>query len=201
MKKLVVVALFVALGGCATAINRHNAENYHQAGLQAEWNGDYELAERNFYRALVNARSGNSPKAGISMAEYNLGRIKGYLCKHKEAEELLLDALKLEVEVTGPESGVTSKRLFELARLYYDQGKYDKAAQYYSRAIPIVKKLGVEKSDPIALADAMDEYSVSLSKSGNKTKASEVKSEASALRKNNPGAKAKFVPTRYNTRC
>ena len=95
MKKLVVISLVFVLAGCATAINRKNAENYHQAGLQAEWNGNLELAERNFYRALVNARSGNSPKKGISMATYNLGRVKGYLCKHKEAEDLLLEALKL----------------------------------------------------------------------------------------------------------
>jgi len=201
MKKFVIVTFVILLAGCATAINRKNAEQYHIWGLQAEQNGNYELAERNYYRALVNARSGNSPKAALSMATYNLGRIKGYLCKHKEAEDLLLEALRLEEQVTGPESGVTAKRLFELARFYYDQGKYDDAAKYYSRAIPIVRRLGVENSDPIALADAMDEYAVSLSNTGNNAKASEIKSAADILRKKNPGAKAQFVPTRYNTRC
>ena len=169
MKKIVILYTVLVLAGCASAINRKNAENYHQAGLQAEFRGDYALAERNFERALVNARLGDAPEAGVSMATYNLGRIKGYLCKHKESEELLLQALSMEEKVSGPESGNTSKRHFELARLYFDQGKYSAAAEHYGKGIPIVKKLGVERSDPIALADAMDEYSVALSKSGNKS--------------------------------
>ena len=200
MNKFSLFTIFL-LTGCATAINQKNAEFYHQAGLQAEWAGDYVLAERNFSRALINAQSGNSPKAGISMAKYNLGRIKGYLCKNDESEQLLLDSLTLEEEVTGSESAVTSKRLFELARFYYDNGVYNESAMYYERAIPVVIKLGVKEKDPIALASAMDEYAIALTKTGNSEEAANIKDEANQLRASNPNADAKFVPVRYNTSC
>ena len=54
------------------------------------------LAEQNHSRALWNARIGDVPSSGISLVTYNLGRVKGYLCKYDEAEQLLLEALRLE---------------------------------------------------------------------------------------------------------
>jgi tetratricopeptide (TPR) repeat protein len=60
------------------------------------------------------------------------------VCKDKEAEALLLKALKLEDSVNGPESYLTSMRLFELAWLYYDHGRYDKAIQFFQRALDLV---------------------------------------------------------------
>ena len=201
MSKFVVVMLVVILSGCATAINRKTAERYHQAGLQAAYQGDYTLAEKNFSRALINARLGNLPISGLSMITYNLGRTKGYLCKHQEAEVLLLEALKLEKKVEDENSGLMAMRLFDLARLYYVQGNYNDATVYFGRAIPVVKKLGLEKSDPIALAIAMEKYSISLAKSGNMSKANDVKSESSLLREKNPGVNPKFVAVNYNENC
>lgn len=195
---LAIIALSVLLVGCGNPINRKTAENYHQRGLEAEWTGNYELAEQNYSRALINAQLGHSPDAGIAMASYNLGRIKGYLCKDQEAEKLLLDSLALEEKVTGPESPIITKRLFELARFYYDHGQYQKSEPYYERAIPMVKKYNVEKSDPIGLANVIKEYSVVLRKLGKTNKSSSASSEAETLKKNNPGKKAGFVPIRYN---
>ncbi len=195
---LAIVTLSILLAGCGNPINRKTAENYHQWGLEAEWAGNYELAERNYSRALINAQLGHSPDAGIAMASYNLGRVKGYLCKDQEAEKLLLDSLALEEKVTGPESTIITKRLFELARFYYDHAQYEKSEPYYARAISMVKKYGVEKSDPIGLANAIEEYSIVLKKLGKDSASSSVAWEADTLKKNNSGKKAGFVPVRYN---
>jgi tetratricopeptide (TPR) repeat protein len=93
------------LAGCASPINRHNAAKYHDWGLEAEQAGNYQLAERNYERALINMRLGHSPNAELSMVMYNLGRVKGHLCKHDESQQLLTEALKPEEKVTGPDSG------------------------------------------------------------------------------------------------
>ncbi len=195
---IALITVSILLVGCGNPINRKTAENYHQWGLEAEWGGNYELAERNYSRALINAQLGHSPDAGIAMASYNLGRVKGYLCKDQEAEKLLLDSLALEEKVTGPKSPIITKRLFELARFYYDHAQYKKSKPYYARAIPMVKEYGIEQSDPIALANAIEEYAITLKKLGENSAASSANKEAETLKNNNPGKKAGFVPVRYN---
>jgi tetratricopeptide (TPR) repeat protein len=198
MKQIFYIPLLcVLLASCANPINRKNAENYHQWGLEAEWSGDFVLAERNFSRALANAQLGHSPNSGIAMVTYNLGRVKGYLCKNEEAEKLLINSLNLEEKVSPPQNGILTKRLFELARFYYDTGRYDQSVPYFARAIPMVKALGIEQSDPIALANAIDQYSDSLSKSGSGVNSTKYKQEANNLRSINKGKEAKFLPVKY----
>ena len=201
MRLLIVACVTLGLASCAHPINRHNAAKYHDWGLEAERAGDYRLAERNYERALINARLGHAHDAGLSMAMYNLGRVKAYLCKYDDAEKLLVDALQLEERVTGPDSGLTSMRLFELARLHLDRRQYAASLPYFARGIPVVKKLGVESSDPIALADALEQYSIALGKSGRSADSMQRKREADALRAGNPGRTARFRPPRYGQPC
>jgi tetratricopeptide (TPR) repeat protein len=132
------------LAGCANPINQKTVSNYYEWGLKAELAGDYALAEKNYERALINARLGRSPDAGVSAAMYSLGRMKGYLCTYDDGEKLLLESLALEEKVTGPESGITTKRLFELARFYFDRGQFSASLPYFGGGLPAVKKLGLE---------------------------------------------------------
>ncbi|MFO1324883.1 MAG: tetratricopeptide repeat protein [Burkholderiales bacterium] len=201
-RRIAMAAVLVAaLSGCANPINQRTATNYYQAAVDAEVAGDYRLAERNYERALVNARLGHSPDAGISAAMYGLGRMKGRACRYDEAEKLLLESLRLEETVTGPKSATTTMRLFEIARLYYDQGKYVASLPYFRRGMMGVKTLGVQRTDPIALADALDDYATALANAQQPSDADAVRREASDLRQRNPGAKAIFKPVRYNQKC
>jgi tetratricopeptide (TPR) repeat protein len=201
MKKIVGILALALMAGCANPINQKTASNYYESAVDAEIRGDFVFAERQYERALINARLGHSPDAGVSAAMYGVGRMKGYLCKFDEAEPLLLESLALEEKVTGPESGITTKRLFELARFYYDRGQFEKSIPYFARGIPAVEKLGVETSDPIALADALDEYSIALTKSGRSPESAEAKSRSSDLRSKHSGGRASFVPVRYGSKC
>ena len=201
MKRIVAVLPLAVLVGCANPINQKTASIYYDSAVEAEIRGDFVFAERQYGRALINARVGHSPDAGVSAAMYGLGRIKGYLCKFDEAEALLLESLVLEERVTGPESGITTKRLFELARFYYDRGQFEKSVPYFARGIPAVQKLGVETSDPIALADALDEYATALGKVGRTLDSAEAKKWSADLRAKNGGKHASFVPVRYGSKC
>jgi hypothetical protein len=177
-------------------------DEHHDAGLKAELAGDYRLAEQHFELALNNAKSDRLTDGSfISMATYNLGRVKGYLCKRKEAEHLLLEALKLEEKESGPESKITNMRLFELARFYYDYSQFDRAVLFYSRAIPAAKKNGIDSDDPIALSDLTEEYSKALENVRRPQDAQAAKQEADNLRAKNPGKKAKLSPAHYNRSC
>ena len=202
MSRFVYAILLVSLfAGCANPINQKTASNYFEWGTQAELSGNYALAERNYERALINARLGHSPDAGISAAMYNLGRMKGYLCKYDDAEKLLTESLSLEETVTGPDSGITTMRLFELARLNFDRSLYRQSLPYFDRGIVAVKKLDVEKSDPIGLANVLDDYAIALDKIDQKQQSENIKKQASLLRQNNVGETANYTPVRYNQPC
>ena len=87
MRKLYSILLCALLvGGCASQINLKTATIYYDSAVEAEIRGDFVFAERQYDRALINARLGHSPQAGISASMYGLGRMKGYLCKFSEAE-------------------------------------------------------------------------------------------------------------------
>lgn len=198
------LAVFIAatvLSACAHEINVKNAARYHSAALAAERAGDYKLAERDYYRALINFRDGGASEADLSMELYNLGRMEGYNCKYDQAKAHLLDALAMEERLSGPESGLITKRLFELARLSYDRGEYSEAAAYYGRGIPAVQKQGIEQSDPVTLAAALDEYATALRRSGRSDMAMKAASEASEVRARHPGAGAKYKFVRYTQPC
>ena len=198
-----VAAAFVTIFvfGCANPINQNTAENYHELGSQAEDVGNYELAEEYYGRALWNAEMGQSPDSGLSMVSYNLGRVKGYLCKYDEAEELLLDALRLEEEASNPETGLVSMRLFELARLNAAWMRFDKALSYYARAISIVRKLDIETSDPIGFSYVLADYSELLESSGNHEKAISIAQEADRIKAANRGMQPGFVAQSYSRNC
>ncbi len=202
VKSIIGLVLCVLLvGGCANPINLKTATIYYDSAVEAEIRGDFQFAERQYSRALVNARLGHAPAAGISASMYGLGRMKAHLCKFEEAEPLLLEALKLEETVASSDGGIMTKRLFELARFYSDRGYYVQSVPFFARGIPAVAKLGIESSDPIAFADALDEYSIALEKTGKSSDAEMSKAQANELRSKNAGRRPNYVPLRYGRAC
>jgi tetratricopeptide (TPR) repeat protein len=196
--QIFVMASIIVLGGCANPVNQRTAMNYFEWGLKAEAARDYPLAERNYYRALVNAQVGHSPDEGVSAAMYKLGTMKAHLCKYEEAEKLLLESLALQEKATGPENEETAVRLFVLGTFYSNHKQYESSLPYYQRFFSIVKKLGLETRDPIAISNALKEYSYALEKAGHEAEAKNVREEAEELRRNNPGKKTDAVIPRYN---
>lgn len=111
------------------------------------------------------------------------------------------ESLSLEKKVSGPISGNISKRLFELARLYFDHKEYEKAVPYYQRGIPILRSFDFEKSDPIAFSNILNEFGEALNKAGKKRDADKNIAEAKQILLRNPDKVANFIPVRYNSNC
>lgn len=133
------------------------------------------------------------------MAMYNLGRIKGYLCKDDEAERLLKQSVELEAEAVGEESTMLPARLLELARFYYDHGRYRESLPYYDRGLSLAVGLGVREEDPIALANVWREYANALKHTGHVPAAEEAAHEAQALEMAHPGGRqalSRFATTK-----
>lgn len=201
MRILIFIVLLPALASCANPINLRTAENYYVSGQTAEISKDYVLARRDYSRALLNAQLGKAQPSAISMLTYNLGRMTGYVCEYLEAEKLLLDALTQEEKITGPESGITSMRLLELARLNFDQKRFAQSIPYFQRGVANVEKLNIERDDPIGFALVLDDYATALVEAGQATESASIRARADELRRKNQGRNPGFVPIRYNQPC
>jgi tetratricopeptide (TPR) repeat protein len=198
---LLGIAACVVLAGCASAINLKTADDYFQAGLQAEQAGDYPRSREAFRRALINAKMGDVPPAFVSAVTYNLGRMTGYTCDFVQAEQLLLESLKLEQALPAPGPINITKRLAELARLYQDLQRHDESASFYARGVPELERLGILELDPIGYALYLDDYAKVLSQAGQAAKASEVAARAAGLRAKHPERRAGFVPLHFSSVC
>ena len=199
---LIAVLFIVGLiGGCVNPINKYNADKYYEMGLMAEQEENWEAARESYWRAWVNARDGNAPPEYQSAVLYNLGRMMGYTCDFQQAEVLLRESLDREIPLSGPDSSNISKRLFELARLNFDQGKYAESASYYAKAIPMAERLGIEKDDPVILANSLDELAQAYQLSGQAALAVASAQDAATIRARNEGRAVSFVPVRYTVVC
>ncbi len=185
------------LNGCMGPLLEKEAEYHYEAAQKFERAGDYDSARNQYAQTLMRARRAGADGATLSMLTYNYARNSGYACHLDDAEKYLLEALELEKGVTGPESGISSMRMFELARLYFDQGNYASSAKYYSLGVPIVERLGANNSDPLAYSDALDEYAVALNRIGKTLEGSQIAAKALAARDQHAGSTRQFVPIKY----
>lgn len=140
----------------------NHALAYSQAAQAALHRDDWSTADRCWARVLVEADSATLPVSILTTAHYEHGRSQGVLGHFAEAERELLRALELDEQ----NQGETYMDLTELARLNYDQHKYETAIGYFKRAFPILERTGVAQASPAAMIDLLTEYADCLSRVG-----------------------------------
>jgi len=195
---LLLLAVTLLLGvGCASSVNMKNVEIHYNAGRNFEQQGDPQSAKDQYAKALINAKLANGNPALISMLTYNYGRMLGHTCQYEEAEENLIEALNMEKAITGNNSGPTSMRLFELARLNYDNNQFRKAASYFEEGIPLIESLNIEQSDPIGYTLILKIYKSSLDMLDRKAEADQIQIKIDSLLASNPEKSPGFTPLSY----
>ncbi len=197
---LIAVALLL-VGGCARDFNTTNTARYHDAGTRAETARDFPQAEEYYSRALIWAGTEKVPPALLSLTMYNLGRMKGHACKFEEARELLLTSLALEESASGPVSAQVSRRLFELARLYYDRRLYAESVPYYAQGVAMVRRLKLEADEPVTFTEALQDYANALRETGEQRQADGLRGEITARRNQEVGLRPRYLIARYSPTC
>jgi len=204
--RLAVIGLTVAVTGCAAMLDRRtvaqrDAHAYLDWARQAQYVADYRDAERNYERALAQMRAGEFPGYFVASVMGELAEVKERLCRRDEAAALLRDGLNA---TPGAPPDRRMRRLFELAQSYYEQEQYLPSSAYFEQAISAAKGLAVHSQfgDPIGLAQAFDEYAVTLDKTGREADAGDARREAGALRARNPGKEpGNIIPQRRRGAC
>lgn len=201
LQRLALACLVLAAAGCYNPVDALFYDYDSDQGHDAEHAGDHATARSFYWRAYVNASMGHLGPKAESAALYNYARMTGMLCDFEHAHRSLEGALELEEQAEGPDGGLTSMRLYELARLCFDHQKYAEAARWYDRAIPLTRKAGFERSDPIGFANELDRYATALDETGDSARAAELRAESAHLHELHPGAMAFFVPDHYPSDC
>jgi hypothetical protein len=199
--KAVTILALLLTGGCAKDFNTSNTARYHDAGSRAEASRDFLQAEEYYGRALIWAGTERVPASLLSLTMYNLGRMKGHACKFDDARELLLTSLALEESTTGPASTQVSRRLFELARLYYDRRLYSESVPYYAQGVAMIRRLKLEEDEPVTFTEALQDYANALREAGDPRQADGLRGEIAARRNQEVGIRPRYQVARYSPTC
>lgn len=197
MRSICLILTLLLLAGCVSAIQQKNAQRYTLIAAQAQASGDWDTARRAYARAVVNAGQAGLSPATRALLSYEYGRSLGVTCFFELAESELNLAYELDKEARQP----LYLSLVELSRLSFDQGKFDVAASYYSRALIELDKVDAAHVSPAAYADVLNEYSIVLSKLGRVDKASEIMGGLERIRSVNPLRASSTDRTPYGKFC
>lgn len=197
MKFIYFLILFVGLSGCASEIEKRTSDNYTLIGMQAQSRGNWDTARKAYARAVVNGEQANIPAKSLAIRTYEYGRALGVTCFFDLAESELNRAYELDKKAGQP----LYFSLTELARLTFDQQKFQASINYFERTIKELDLVKGAEEAPIEYSNILDEYSVALSKIGRETDAINVKYRSTEIRKTNPQRKSITDRTPYGKYC
>lgn len=195
-KPFMIFFLSLMIYSCGPSLSV-GVRNHLNIAYKAEYKGSWSTAETHYGKALVQAESEGASENVLAVLNYQYGRALGVTCSFNESEQHLLKALELD-EKNG---GATFMDLNELARLHYDQGNYSKAIFYFEKSLPAMDQFGSANKAPIAYADILLEYSEALQRTGNDSKAQELKNKAMEIRNKRPKAYSITERTPYGKYC
>jgi tetratricopeptide (TPR) repeat protein len=197
LKRLTGLFFMVACTSCAT-VSQQQQLNYE--GNKAYLSARYQEALQRYEKTL-DAAYKNKDQQYIAIAMYGLGRTNTKLCRLDEAENWLKQSITARDALADTNKAYITQNLSELARLYIAQERYAEANALLDRAVPLLYRLKLDRSDPIELANQLDEYEKSLRKTGRTVEADAIASKSKDLRQNNPGKIALFRPDQVPKNC
>jgi len=187
--------LVVLLCGCLNPLNATHARRYSETGQAAEQAGDLKLARKCYARASINADIGFLSLAPKAYAHFDYSRVTGYLGNHEEAALGFSNVLRW-IEKSAPKADdLLAPALSEYARLLHDTGQHDKAVPLFERAVTELDRRNMAATDPIGLAEFLDDYARSLQATGRNREV--VTNRAHELREANKNEVAKQKFRRY----
>jgi tetratricopeptide (TPR) repeat protein len=160
----------------------------------------YDEALRMFQQALKLAIDVGD-KQYEAIATFGVARSYGQLCAVDQAERAFQKSIALREGVPDQKYSYMTQNLLEFARFLMAQNRFSDAVPLIDKAIPLLDRLDVAKSDPIGYAELLDDYQTALKSAGRNQEASDIAAKADAFRQGNPGKRARFKPDRYPSNC
>lgn len=197
LKIFLVLLLILSSMSCAT-VSHQQQLNYD--GNKAYLSGRYQEALRSYEKTL-RAANKNRDQQYIAIAMYGLGRTNIKLCRLDEAEKWLKQSIIVREKVADNDEAKITQNISELARLYSAQQRYLEANVLFERSLPLLYQMKADHSDPIELANHLDEYEKSLRQTGRLSEADDIAIKSSELRQNNPGKIALYRPDPIPQSC
>ena len=169
--------------GCANPVNQATYYRYMEQGNTARAEGNWEVAESAYSRALTNVDWGKLSPKDKSEALYNLGETKQVLGKYDESATYLRQGLVIDEELYGPDGLTTMYTLGALAITYYKQNRIDEGVELLHRietAFPRHSEKHTQKFKKEAKR-LFSDYADKLSNRGDKAEADLLEKFASSI--------------------
>lgn len=195
--KILMFVFVFALSGCAP-----NYYTINQNGHSAYDNQNYNLAKERYTEVIRLARQ-NNDRQYEAIGIYGLARAHGHTCEFDKAEQLFKKSIEMRETIpdSSEEWAFKSQNIFELARLYRAMERYEDSVTQYEKAIPLVKVLNVEQTDPIGFVKVLKNYEYVLKQAGYDERVEKIDQEVSRLLNENEGKAANFTPKLYPINC
>jgi len=124
-------------GGLASAQEPAGWHDLAISGVDAYNRRDFEAAAERFRLALELAQAPEQDVERLVNSNLNLAMTYNALGRHEEAEELYLEAIRLQEAIHGPADPALAVTLSRLAGLYSDRGEWDRAEPLLRRALSV----------------------------------------------------------------
>ncbi|HTO07550.1 MAG TPA: tetratricopeptide repeat protein [Myxococcota bacterium] len=195
-------ALFATLlADCGMPFSQVKYDSYYECGLAESRAGNRDGASRCFSRAVTNAQRGRLGPESESASLFEYAKAIGHQCYYDEARTSFQRSLELEEQLAAPRPKMQVVVLVELARLDLDTGQYTEAVHWYEREIPALRKVAVDRADPIAFADELDDFATALEQTGGGARATALRQESAQIRADHPGELPATVAEHYPKDC
>lgn len=191
---LTFAVVTLLLAGCKafdTPTFQKNYSLYNREAQKAEKENNWDAAAKRYFLALQNAQWAEEGTTVRSDFHLKLGRALGATCQFTQSEQNLTQAYTL--------NGRLPQALAELGRLKLAQNQLPDALAQFERALPALEKSAA--SDPIGLAEILDDYQAALLKSDRSTDATRIGKQAETLRAANRGQAAATIKPPYGSQC
>lgn len=172
------ILLVGAISSCANTLNLTTYQRYHAEGAQAEREGNIQLAEAAYSRALGNVYMGNLGKQLESEALFNLGRMQRFTGKYDSSIQHLQKSLAIDDANPASKPIYIQNTLAELAKSYLLKADLSQGLPYLKRSIAILPVSSASPQVQRFISKLCTDYTDSLSAIGQNAEADALKSDA-----------------------
>ncbi|WP_395373425.1 hypothetical protein [Marinicella sp. W31] len=197
MKRYAIVMCLVAVGFFASCAHRATAVDMNDLGNSYYDVGDHKRALGSYRIGFTLAeKKGDLQYEAITM--YGMARSSARLCQTSEAEEWFMRSIEARRKLPNlHEEAYLTQNILEFGRFLSSQSRNLEAVALYDEAMPMLKRLEVEYSDPNGFVTVLREYENLLRINNRDKEADSAAKKASLLEFKNLGTKPHYRPQEY----
>lgn len=165
-KLILIIGVSILFLGCTNTLNERTYYRYSSIGAEAEKNGNVDVAEEAYSRALVNVKLGNLGSLHEAETLFNLGRMERLKGKFNLSLKHLKKSLEIDEKFNEVDKSIVIGSLAEIAKTYYEKKEYKNGIPYLDRIVSLNVGDYSSKQSERFIKNLFNDYSIELKNNG-----------------------------------